>query len=144
MKPLLHPFLRLQPESLGRCSSVSACWHALAGIRFPPDFINPRRKAQAEDYCNHLVIFCPFVRLSMCHINGTRDHCRHCFFSFFKVLTTLSKKKCMLALCMPEPRQFKSVKGRQLCRYTDHAYFTYAATQAAHFIANIWLLNCNL
>ena len=53
--------------------------------------VNPRRKAQAEGYCNHLVIFCPSVRLSirpsvhppsvcpssirlsMCHIYGTRD-----------------------------------------------------------------------
>ena len=26
------------------------------------DVINPRRKAWAEGYCNHLVIFCPSVR----------------------------------------------------------------------------------
>ena len=32
----------------------------------------------------------------------------------------------MLASCMPEPRQFRVVKDRQLCRYTDHAHLTYA------------------
>ena len=34
---------------------------------------------------------------------------------------------------MPEPRQFRVVSGRQLCRCTDHADFMYAAAQAAHF-----------
>ena len=53
-------------------------------------------------------------------------------------------KQCMLALCIPEPCQFRVVKGRQSCRYTDHAHCTYAAAQAAHFIANVWLLDCNL
>ena len=50
----------------------------------------------------------------------------------------------MLASCTPEPRQFRVVTGRQFCRYTDHAHVMYAAAQAAHFVANVWLLDYNL
>ena len=31
-----------------------------------------------------------------------------------------------------ELRQFRVVKGPQLCRYADHAHFTHADAQAAH------------
>ena len=31
-----------------------------------------------------------------------------------------------------------------LVGYTDHVHFPYVAAQAAHFIANVWLLDCNL